>query len=91
MTTPLWTESYDTTERSSIVTKLDGRLHEGYVMTADGTVIVTSRWWLDGNAQTELEMIHNQRLWVRLFDRQFQPRYLVTLCKQFAGDVAQSD
>lgn len=87
MTTPLWTEDYEVNEGNGIVTKFDGTLHEGYVKTLYGIVIVDSRAYIS-ESHTRLEFICNRRLWVRVFDRQFQPRYLVALCKRFAADIA---
>lgn len=40
MTMPLWTDEQTVYEGSHIDTKLDGRLHEGYVKTMHGIVIV---------------------------------------------------
>jgi hypothetical protein len=89
MTLPLYTESDDIRWlEHDIVTEWGGELHHGYVMTVDGIVIVRSVMWGDGDGYTELQMIHDQLRWERRYDRQFKPRYLVTLAKRFARDVA---
>lgn len=86
MATPKWTQEQTIYERSHIATKQDGMLHEGFVTTRSGYVKVESRWYT-ATSWTILEFIHEGSLWVRCYDRGFQPRYLVTLAKRFADDV----
>lgn len=71
--------------------------HEGYITTRHGYVIVWSRPMASGppramgDANTRLEFIHGGRLYVRYFGDIFQPRYLVTLARQFAADIAAKE
>jgi hypothetical protein len=88
MTTPKWTQEQTIYERSHITTKYDGELHEGVVVTRNGYVKVESRWY-PSQRWTLLEFIHDGSLWVRCFDHFYSPRYLVTLARRFARDVAE--
>lgn len=78
-------------EHNDIETEHDGNLdtREGYVATPQGFVRVYSTWWPDGTKHTRLTLIYGGRQYERSISNYYQPRYLVTLAKKFAADIAE--
>lgn len=83
-------ESYTVGNGLERITKHESRdviWHRGYVVTPDGIVGLVS----SEPIRTLFEFVHNGRCHYRRFGKQFQPRYLVTLAKQFAREITAKE
>lgn len=60
----------------------------GYVQTYHGSVEVYSVWHPDNSQFTRLDFIYDGLMHYRNIDAYYQPRYLVTLARRFAAEIA---
>jgi len=65
-----------------------------FIQTPAGYVIATIHRWpqnVHRKAVTVLDFAFNGRLWTRQWEREWRPRTITTLAREFASDVANNN